>query len=302
MGPPSSKRARKTGPTGTSPGHRLQHPSWRRKDVLWGDLLVPEVHAARIYFATDEHVLTSDDRKVVIDLARELRPWLFDGGRVWIRCEGRADPRHDEGHNQRLSAQRAASVVSGLRFLLDTHRNCSFQSCGQGETGASPLADLWAEDRRVDVFVKLKTPTQIAVEQNPYPGYWANIFKNYYPRYSLWVERGLEHLVDEIERDDRVTIRREEAPKVLDLLGKIASPSDYQAAVVQSEGSGGTAVVAEYYEPCYRRAWQEAFERYRKAYLEYWDAHPRTTHEERVRIVSSGGKSAPSDSSSRERP
>jgi hypothetical protein len=302
MGPPSSKRARKTGPTGTSPGHRLQHPSWRRQDVKWGDLLVPEVHAARIYFATDERALTSDDRKVLIDLARELRPCLFDGGRVWIRCEGRADPRYDEGYNQRLSEQRAAGVLSGLRFLLDTHPNCSFQSHGLGVTGASPLANLWAEDRRVDVFVRLKTPKQIENEQNPYPGYWANIFKNYYPRYSLWVERGLEHLVDEIERDDRVTIRREEAPKVLDLLGKIASPSDYQAAVVQSEGSGGTAVVAEYYEPCYRRAWQEAFERYRKAYLEYWDAHPRTTHEERVRIVSSGGKSAPSDSSSRERP
>jgi outer membrane protein OmpA-like peptidoglycan-associated protein len=225
-----------------------------------------EVTGAQVFFETNDWELDQNDRQALAKLSVELGRILGGGHRVGLRCEGHTDVRAEDEHNLRLSEKRKNSVQMYLKTSLGSLRGFSVSGKGYGEQKARPASKYWAEDRRVDVMVKV-TPSWAG--PNPHGKKRAEIFRKYSPVYRLWRERGLDYLIDMYEaydqQSDPVTIRPQDLEKVLDLIGKLASPSDYRMIQNWAKGARRTAVITEAYGVEYRKAYQEAYRQYEKA-------------------------------------
>jgi hypothetical protein len=245
----------------------------------WPTVAGQEVQAAQIFFATDQSALTRDDERALRDLARSLTSVLLQPGwDIYLKCEGWADPRHNQNYNLALSQKRCDNVIAFIQHELDggaRGATYSISGAGHGERGG-PDPRRYAEERCVDVFVKVtKKPVSApaapaAPRKLPGLTQWArrraNLFRKYSPSYHLWLRLGLDYLIDEYEQNEELdlpvhTIRPADIPKVMALIEQLASPHDV-ARIKEWARSGMTArVLAETYCVEYRRAYDTAYRR-----------------------------------------
>lgn len=287
MGNGGHYQLRAPGPVGVAATTKPQNVSWYNRGIQWADWK-GEVPVAKVYFGTDEWQLTPDDRKALIDLARSLREFLLhDRGIAKVRCEGRADIRGEATYNQDLSGKRARTVTSALNALLAPVPGCQLQpERGLGKTLSSPLTAAYAEDRRVDVFTRVTTRSEIEAKKNPFARIRAEIFRKFFFRpavppqsYDLW-KGGLEYLIDQYELNDQkdisVSIKPSDEERVHQLIVKLAKQPD-QATVrafkTREEIRSG-------YEIEYRRAYDDAYPRYEAEFWSYWKSHPALSAEQ----------------------
>ncbi len=245
-------------------GSQLSSRFWTHP---WLDLGDRVVLGARIFFRTRESALDGEDRMALTGLADALRLILQRGHEVQLVCRGYADIRPSAPSNYQLSLFREQSVTVFLKQCLAGLPNVTFSGQDLGDTYASSDSQRWSEDRRVDVFVKV-TPS-FARGDPTWAKRRADIFKKYYPRYSMWKERGLEYLVDQYELHDQeavpVQIKPSDYDKVLELVLLLASSDDAGNIRQWAQGSRRNREIADAYCVEYRKAYDVAYQRYQAA-------------------------------------
>ena len=229
------------------------------------------VVCARIYFRTNGFQLRSDDRGALHRAIQGMRTLAVNGCDVKVRCEGFADVRGEGGANETLSRKRLAQVehmlTSRLRHLK---KRCKFfkgTPHGERRSHDSPL--LWVNDRRVDVLARAETEAEREARGNPWTKTRAEIFRRHSPLYHHWRKAGLDYLIDEYEKHDQdnypVKIKLKDLGKVYELCMIITAESD-RGYLEQWAKSGNRAeVITDWYCVEYRKAYQEAYDIYRKS-------------------------------------
>jgi len=233
----------------------------------WLDLGDRFVLGARIFFRTRESTLDREDRMALVGLADALRLLLKGGHEVQLICRGYADIRPSSPSNYQLSVFRERSVTVFLKQCLADLQNFTFSERGLGDIYASSDSQRWSQDRRVDVFVKV-TPSFVKGDSASAKRR-ADIFRKYYPRYSMWKERGLDYLVDEYELRDQedvsVQIKPSDYDKVLELVLLLAAPGDAVKIKQWALGPRRKEAITEAYSVEYRKAYDVAYRRFQAA-------------------------------------
>lgn len=202
-------------------------------------------------------------------MARDIRTILQNGYHVTARCEGHADQRHTDEYNQGLSEKRCNSVSSFLKGIpenLGNFKGFDISSDPKGEKNATKDRRYYAKDRRVDIFIRVKFPRDLGAAQTAKRR--ASIFRKYSPVYNLWVQHGLDYLIDQYEvhghslhEETPVKIRTWDLDRALALVGKLASPADCARIKRSAIGRVKAAVITMAYIIEYRRAYAEAIKR-----------------------------------------
>jgi hypothetical protein len=202
---------------------------------------------ARIYFRTNGYELRTDDRGALYRALFQMRGFLVRGCGIEVKCRAYADVRGDTNPNDDLSAKSHDSPA------------------------------LWAHDRRVDVLARVETEAEREGRKNPWVKTRAEIFRRYSPIYHLW-PKDLDYLIDEYEKNDQeaypVRLKGDEVEKVYNLSLKITDPSE-QGLLINWAKSGNRAdVITDWYCVEYRKAYNEAYDIYRKS-PEYGSLSPK---------------------------
>jgi len=148
----------------------LAHPSQTEATSVFRDWPVPaftdppvETLCATVYFKTNEPDVSGVDDLTTLDAVGQILRHLEGQGHVFTcRCEGHADVRAGEQYNERLADARAARVKQALDKWLPTPPSGTawVDTKGFGERGSRNDRRFWAEDRRVDIFVR-REPTRL---------------------------------------------------------------------------------------------------------------------------------------------
>lgn len=258
--------SRQPGALGLKPGALAEKPSWHGKGISYLTQDKPIV-CTKIYFRTGKWDLGPDDRKALIDTAKTMRTLVVNGNKLELRCRGYADVRHDADFNKRLSAKRIFAVEHGLNALLGHLKMWSLlPGIPTGETYSHNSPALWAEDRRVDVLVRVETEAEREARNNPWVKTRSDIFRLYSPIYHYWVDYGLDYLIDQYEQHDQedypVEVRPGDFENVYQLSLKVADPADRGFLVEGAKYSDREAVITDFYCVEYRKAYDEALRRY----------------------------------------
>jgi hypothetical protein len=254
--------------------------SSRTKRFDWQKLIGQEVQATQVFFATDQASLTLDDDLALRDLVKSLTPVLLKHGiDISLRCEGWADPRQSLSYNLALSNQRCDTVIAFLRRELQgavRSATSGISGAGHGERATSVQLERYAEERRVDVFVKVtRKPiaapqARTAARKSRGPTPWSqrrvHLFKTYSPDYQRWSRLGLDHLISEYEQNEEdgepvPMIRPEDIPKVMALIEQVASPEDVARIKQWARSRPAAKVLADAFCVEYRRAYDDAYRR-----------------------------------------
>jgi len=277
-GRPPGTRARPPGAVGLRPGSLLEKSSQHYPKALSLDK-GSFVICAQIYFRTNGSELRSDDRGALHRVVGEIRTLVVNGCGVDVRCQGHADVRGETDPNKALSARRLAQVEHMLESRLRHLKLCKIHPGlphGEARSHDSPL--LWAHDRRVDVLAKAETDAEREARKNPWVKTRAEIFRRYSPLYHHWAKAGLDYLVDMYEQHDQedypVTIKPGDLEKVYDLSLMITDPSDRGFLIQWAKSGDRSEVITDWYCVEYRKAYNEAYDRYRKS-PEYGSLSPK---------------------------
>jgi outer membrane protein OmpA-like peptidoglycan-associated protein len=263
--------------SGVAHGSQAKKPSWHRGDLLSLDN-DKRALCSQIYFDTGKANLDPNDHGALINTVRSIRTHLIHANQVELQCHGYADVRGGSVENEALSERRVSAVSSFLAAGLQHLKGWTvLKGRHFGEKYSRDSAALWEEDRRVDVFARIIPRFRIDAAENPWIKTRTKIFELYYPRYKLWPERGLGYLVEQYEAADQteypIKIKPTDFEKVLDLVRQIATPEDWRLISVWATGYYKNDVISDEYCVEYRRAYDEAYGRYRKS-KEYGSLNP----------------------------
>ena len=261
------------GITGGPHQGEIEKSSWHQKELVTLDTK-SFVHCTSVYFKTGNWLLGPDDRRALAETARTLRTFLVHGTQVEVRCSGRADVRADQASNEALSQRRLFIVEEFLKNRLNHLKGWTMlEGSALGERYSSSSESMWAEDRRVELQVRVIPEAAREQEENPWVKTRIRIFELYYPRYKLWPDRRLEYLVRQYEENDQddypVTIADADFERVLDLVHQIAEPDDWRKisvwAATASSPRERRNVISDIYCVEYRRAYRQAYDLYRNS-------------------------------------
>jgi hypothetical protein len=255
----------------------LEKQSWHNPHISYLDQ--PRfVLCTKIYFRTGGFELRRDDRAALYKTARTMRRLMVNGCTLELACRGHADVRADPQLNENLSAKRVARVEAALRALLGHLRMWKMRKgAALGETLARNSPALWAEDRRVDVWVRVMSEAEREARDNPWVKTRVEIFRRYSPVYHHWAKLGLDYLIEMYEQHDQedypVTIKQEDVEKVYDLIVVAGDQLERGLLEQWAKPPNRVEVITDFYCVEYRRAYAEAYRRY-QASPEYGSLSP----------------------------
>jgi hypothetical protein len=121
----------------------------------------------------------------------------------------------------------------------------------------------------VDVVARVETDAEREARNNPWAKARGDIFRRHSPKYHLWRKAGLDYLIDMYEKHDQesypVTIKKADLEKVYELSLAITDPSDRGYLVQWAKSGDRVEVITDWYCIEYRKAYDEAYDRYRKS-------------------------------------
>lgn len=236
---------------------------------------------ARIFFGTDESILTPDDRRVLYGLGKPLKKLVNDsGGILEVGIKSMADIRGTVDYNKNLSKKRGIEVKKFLENYLGALPGSKINTEDLGEEGAHNLPELWAYERRVDVSASWH-PYNGAENVEPAKDR-TNIFRNYYSEIDKW--KGLVYLIEHwnlIENDRYVKINPNDFDAVRKLVKEYSPEIADNMLVTERDLSEAITVII-------KREYSRAYEKYEEVYCNYRKTHRGESIEESRKIIISG--------------
>jgi outer membrane protein OmpA-like peptidoglycan-associated protein len=277
-GRPPGTRSRQPGALGIKPGSMLEQESRHEEHIFYLDER-RFVLCTKIYFRTGDSDLRHDDRAALYKTAKTMRRLMVNGCTLELACRGHADVRADPKFNEDLSAKRVARVEAALRALLGHLKMWKMRKAAAlGEAYARNSPALWAEDRRVDVWVRVEGEAEREARTNPWVKTRTEIFRRYSPVYHHWAKSGLDYLIEMYEQHDQesypVTVRPGDMEKVYNLILVAGDPSERGLLRAWAKPPNRAEVITDFYCVEYRRAYAEALRRY-EASPEYGSLSPK---------------------------
>ena len=223
------------------------------------------------YFSTNSYELSQDDVVVVNKLIKDLFILFGLGHAIKIKLCGYADIKGRDSLNDALSFRRMESVRNQTLSAIERRKrryrhefelggmvykriNSAYEAHGRKNASRNPKN--WAQDRRVDIFVKI-VPINCANDLHNEKNTGAKLilrFKAFCPYYVEWVKRGLHYLIEQEEENNTTTIemiiiRTWDVDKVHDLLKKLMDKEDYKYLEVELSNShlNNREIISSYY-------------------------------------------------------
>jgi len=248
--------------------------------------VVKEKLYAKIYFATNKSNLTKDDKDVIDLLIEHVGRIISRKWDIKITYKGHADIRGPVDDNITLSQGRIDEVIWYFNRQLRFHRIPSDSVVRYlpfvkpyeksfGEKFARKARKFWAQDRRVDIFVRV-FPKQLA---KMYEEEWECIkrdvwfFSGYCPEAKLWQKYQLEYLIARwfyvFNRIRQIKIKPWDLEKVKKLLKELMDSGEYKRFEIDLK-SCSTEEKKELIETTYYYVFFRIWNKIRLKYKEVW--------------------------------